>query len=42
MKKTFLSLILLVVRVYVGYQWLHAGITKIINPNWVGTRAGES
>ncbi len=30
----------LVVRVYLGWQWLHAGYEKLINPVWVGEKAG--
>lgn len=29
-----------VVRVYLGYEWLMAGFEKVINPVWVGDRAG--
>ncbi len=35
-----LSWLWLVVRVYVGWQWLHAGYEKVINPVWVGSTAG--
>lgn len=30
----------LIVRVYVGYEWLVAGYEKVINPVWVGSGAG--
>jgi len=30
----------LIVRVYVGWQWLHAGIEKYHNAVWVGDKAG--
>lgn len=30
----------LVVRLYVGWAWLHAGYEKVINPVWVGEKAG--
>ncbi len=30
----------LVVRVYVGYQWVQAGLEKLENPAWVGAQAG--
>jgi len=30
----------LIVRVYVGWQWLHAGWEKFHNPVWVGDKAG--
>jgi len=29
-----------VVRLYVGYEWLIAGIDKVMNPVWFGTGAG--
>jgi thiosulfate dehydrogenase [quinone] large subunit len=29
-----------VVRIYLGWEWLHAGYEKIINPVWVGATAG--
>lgn len=29
-----------VVRVYLGWQWLHAGIEKALNPAWIGDNAG--
>lgn len=32
----------LVVRVYVGWQWLSAGYEKIISPAWVGKGAGTA
>lgn len=30
----------LVVRVYLGWQWLHAGYEKAINPAWIGDHTG--
>jgi thiosulfate dehydrogenase [quinone] large subunit len=30
----------LIVRIYLGWEWLHAGYEKIINPVWVGATAG--
>jgi thiosulfate dehydrogenase (quinone) large subunit len=30
----------LVVRLYVGYEWLAAGIDKVLNPAWFGPTAG--
>ena len=30
----------LIVRLYVGWEWLHAGWTKVNNPAWVGSDAG--
>jgi len=35
-----LSWFWLIVRVYVGYEWIMAGYEKIINPAWVGSSAG--
>lgn len=35
-----LAIIWLVIRLYVGWEWLHAGYEKVINPNWVGAHAG--
>lgn len=35
-----LSWFWLAVRVYLGWQWLHAGYEKMINPVWVGEKAG--
>jgi thiosulfate dehydrogenase (quinone) large subunit len=32
----------LLVRVYLGWQWLHAGYEKLINPAWFGTDAGAA
>jgi thiosulfate dehydrogenase [quinone] large subunit len=32
----------LIVRLYVGYQWIVAGYDKIINPAWVGAKAGTA
>ncbi len=37
---TRLSFIWLIVRVYIGWQWLMAGFEKIQNPVWVGPKAG--
>lgn len=36
------SWIWLIVRVYVGWEWLHAGYVKLINPAWVGAKTGTS
>lgn len=30
----------LLVRVYVGWEWLHAGWSKVMSPVWVGDKAG--
>lgn len=32
----------LLVRIYVGWQWLHAGWDKIHNQAWIGTHAGAA
>lgn len=32
----------LLVRVYVGYEWLLAGYEKVTNPAWVGSDAGAA
>ncbi len=32
----------LIVRLYVGWQWLSAGWGKVTDPNWVGANAGAS
>ncbi len=37
---TRLSLLWLPIRFYVGWQWLSAGFEKIVNPVWVGPKAG--
>ena len=39
---TRLSWVWLVLRIYVGYQWLMAGWEKVINPMWVGSQAGTA
>ncbi|MBI4096482.1 MAG: DoxX family membrane protein [Candidatus Levybacteria bacterium] len=31
-----------VIRIYVGWQWLVAGWEKVINPVWVGDKAGAA
>jgi thiosulfate dehydrogenase [quinone] large subunit len=36
------SWIWLIIRLYVGYEWLVAGWDKIINPAWVGSKAGTA
>ncbi|HEY4505657.1 MAG TPA: DoxX family membrane protein [Candidatus Paceibacterota bacterium] len=35
-----MSWLWLVVRLYLGWEWLYAGYEKIINPVWVGSTAG--
>jgi thiosulfate dehydrogenase [quinone] large subunit len=37
-----LSWVWLIIRLYVGYEWLTAGYEKIINPAWVGGKAGTA
>ena len=37
-----MSWLWLIVRVYVGWQWLLAGYEKIINPAWVGDSTGAA
>ncbi len=37
---TRLSWFWLIVRVYLGYEWLHAGYEKFINPVWIGEKSG--
>ncbi len=37
---TRMSWVWLVVRLYVGWQWLEAGWTKLHSPVWVGSQAG--
>ena len=37
-----LSWIWLVLRLYVGYEWLTAGWAKVQNPAWVGPKAGTA
>jgi len=32
----------LIIRLYIGYEWVVAGWDKIINPNWVGSHAGTA
>lgn len=32
----------LVIRLYVGYQWLIAGLEKVISPAWTGSSAGSA
>lgn len=39
---TRLAWLWLILRVYVGWQWLLAGYEKIINPVWVGAKAGTA
>lgn len=37
--KTF-SPVWTIARVYIGYEWIMAGYEKVINPVWVGDKAG--
>lgn len=39
---TRLAFLWLVVRVYLGWQWLHAGWGKIHSPLWVGDTSGQA
>lgn len=32
----------LIIRIYVGWQWLEAGLGKIQNPAWTGSKAGAA
>ncbi len=32
----------LIIRVYIGWQWLYAGYEKAINPVWIGDNAGTA
>ncbi|HET8581443.1 MAG TPA: DoxX family protein [Candidatus Paceibacterota bacterium] len=36
------AIIWLAIRLYVGWQWLSAGIEKLSNPAWVGADAGSA
>lgn len=37
---TRLGWLWLILRIYIGWQWLVAGYEKVINPMWVGSHAG--
>lgn len=37
---TRMSWVWLIIRVYVGWEWLEAGWTKLHSPVWVGSQAG--
>ncbi len=37
-----LSWIWLILRLYAGYEWFMAGYEKVINPAWVGAKAGTA
>mgnify|MGYP002360476112 FL=1 len=39
---TRLSFLWLILRIYIGYEWLIAGWTKINSPVWVGPKAGTA
>lgn len=39
---TRLSFLWLILRIYIGYEWLIAGWTKVTNPVWVGPEAGTA
>ena len=36
----YVSVIWTILRIWLGYQWITAGYEKIIDPVWVGTKAG--
>ena len=36
------SILWLIVRLYVGYQWIEAGLSKVGNPAWTGDHAGAA
>lgn len=37
---TKMAIVWLILRVYVGYSWVEAGLEKITSPLWVGEKAG--
>lgn len=39
---TRLSYFWVIIRVYVGWQWLDAGYHKLVSPAWVGPKAGAA
>ncbi len=39
-ESTQFSWLLLIVRVYVGWQWLSEGLAKAADPGWAGAGAG--
>lgn len=39
---TRLAFLWLILRVYVGWQWIEAGYEKVISPLWVGAQAGKA
>ena len=39
---TRISWLWLIIRLYVGYEWLMAGWEKVINPVWGGSQAGTA
>ncbi|MFA6536039.1 MAG: DoxX family membrane protein [Candidatus Paceibacterota bacterium] len=39
---TRLAMLWLVIRLYVGYEWLMAGISKLNSPAWLGEQAGTA
>lgn len=39
---TRISIIWLVIRLYIGYEWLVAGWAKVTNPVWMGPTAGPA
>lgn len=41
-KNLLLPVLLFVIRVYIGWQWLQAGLEKITSSVWVGDKAGTA
>lgn len=41
-RNLLLPVLLLLIRLYVGWQWLVAGFEKITSPVWVGDKAGTA
>jgi len=39
---TRLAWLWLILRIYIGWQWIQAGYEKITSPLWVGTEAGKA
>lgn len=37
---TRIALLWLILRIYIGWQWMQAGYEKVTSPVWVGTKAG--
>lgn len=41
-RETKISFFWLLLRVYIGYQWIISGFEKVFDINWVGVNAGNS